>query len=1428
MDYRSKLVLGSIATALLTLALVQAPVFAKSAESGAKQRYIVILDDLPLAAYDGRVMPTPERNTNSTRLQATAIAHTGARRLDVRSTPSKQYLKYLDERFEHFKGEAALALGRKLQPTHRYTTATNGFAIEMSAAEVKAMRGMPRVKAVLIDETHQLETDSGPNWIGAGVIQSGSAGFGATGGEGVVVGVIDTGVNWNHASFADPGEGLPPESGSWDHVNPFGSQLGLCSDPEVLCNDKLVGVYDFVTDEASTTEEEENTKGKDNNGHGSHVASTAVGNPVNLTLSGVATQIAGVAPNASLVMYRVCYIAGEGGCQGSAILSAIDQAITDGVDALNYSIGTDAFNPWINGGVPMAFLNAWAAGIFVATSVGNDGPNGGTIGSPANAPWIMAVGAATHDRVFGNTIKNMTGGDTTPPGDLIGASFTAGIDNAPIVHASDFGNALCGTGVPESQPSCAGNTGASSPFAPNTFNGQIVVCDRGEYGRVEKSKNVMLAGAGGYILANTQATELTNPSTPISADTHCLPGTHIGAQDGDKLRHWLANGASQQTTGLTAATNHLASITSWGIVHAISVADILANFSGRGPAAIDVLKPDVFAPGSQILAASDQGIGNTAILQGTSMASPHITGAAALLLSIGANQTTAAISSVQGKQTPKMLATEHRDWTPAMLRSALSMTATPDLARDFDGSATTPHKLGHGRPRLGLAANAGLYLNETKNSFLAANPNQSGAPKNLNLPGLVDSACFISCNFQRRVTDLAGGASWSAVAEGFDAGAVVNISPQNFTLATGASQLLSIEIDLAQSEKIGEWVYGEVRLSADGLPDMVFTVAVFADGGTLPTQWLINSEQNSGWQEFALGGLTTMPDATYQSGGLVVPTHTVQDLSQDPTTSNPYDFGAGVMTVWHNVPADALWLHTETLQSTATDLDLFVGLDSNGNGIAEASEELCASTSPNELELCDLFSPVAGEYWVVVQNWAATNDPDEATLVSAVVGKNTLSRLTATGSGIVPAGESQNVRLSWDSVSVPPGTELIGAVGIGNRRESPNNIGIIPVKFTKSAVGAVETLVLMNGIKRSVLLAAQGTHDLAYIDIPPGTDSLTITATGGDTQQSDNLMVELYRMDHGDAFSVAPFAAAPDQSGNPLAAATGGSGEGPVVNVNGGTLTPGRWYLVLKNNGDTPATVEIKADITVSGNQVPLQGGLWQPSSREGIKQGYDYAKIGSNRGFLWYTYDKDGNATWYLAANAEPQGNVWVAELFRYTNDGLLQQATSVGFVSITTLAQEDAIFSFVLYGENGSDRMRPSSPPICPVIDNITRSQTGTYARAAAGVGGASVLLNAASQGHLHYIYDSSGNPRWILGADSTGGSPNAPSVIMEQFSGYCAVCAPKPLTNEPIGTLTRDFPDENNATWTLGYELKAPLNGLIARTDTVVKLTERANCQ
>jgi hypothetical protein len=671
-----------------------------------------------------------------------------------------------------------------------------------------------------------------------------------------------------------------------------------------------------------------------------------------------------------------------------------------------------------------------------------------------------------------------------------------------------------------------------------------------------------------------------------------------------------------------------------------------------------------------------------------------------------------------------------------------------------------------------------------------------------------------------------GNATWSTHADGFPEGVVVTVTPSEFTLGTGGSQQLTIEIDLSGANVIGQWVYGKVVLDAVGLPAQGLTTAVYASGGSLPEEWVINSNRDSGDDFFFLNELTRLPDMTLTAGGLTREITYTEALPQDPTADDPYDGPTGTFTVLQDVPEGSMWLHTETLASTALDLDLFVGRDTNCDGRAQESEELCTSTTPQDLEVCDIYDPVPGTYWILVQNWNDSNEsPDDATLVRAVVGENAELGLTATAQGITETNETIPVRVAWNNVDALSGESLLGAVGVGTDRDNPNNLGIIPVRFNRTAIQAASTLALIDGRVQRLAMRANYAHDRMFIDVPANATGLTVAARAAEMGQNENLSIELKRVDFDSAFTVAPeVPAAPSASG--ISGSSGSSG--PQVEISGNDLQPGRWYVVLTNGNGAEASVEVLASVAFDGGQSPVSPGLWQPASRPGINQGFDYA-LGAFRAMLWYTYDEAGLPAWYLASDLEPNGDIWVADVLRYTNDGAEQQPTVVGQLAITTVSKDDVIFTWQLFGLSGSDRMEPlSSPNTCPDVGSGQQSYTGIWYRGLDGLGGASILVNALAQGQIHYLFDADGAPRWLLAAPASGGAaPTDPELPLFQYDGFCPNCAGD-VTEQEVGVLSRSFASETSGSWTLDYLLAAPLSGDVNRTDSVVKLTETLDCE
>ena len=774
-----------------------------SAKRNGRATYIVQLSEPAVANYDGGIGA----------LRATSVRATGARKLDVKSAESQSYVAHLRKQQDAvLKGIVGNTRG-SAQLMHRYFYSANGFAMRLTAAEAEAVAKMPGVASVQPDVAYALETDSGPTWIGAPAIWEGSATGVAAEGEGMVVGIMDSGINHGHPSFAEVGGDGYGAGGEYAATNPFGAggfaggPRDDCSNASFpgLCNNKLIGAYAFIDAHGGVDPfaPPGDPVSKDTDGHGSHVASTAAGNEINsapiLDADGDPTgltfaTVSGVAPHAHIIAYKVC----APGCFGSDIAAAIDQAITNGADALNHSIGAAAGSPWADF-KSLAFKNARAAGIMLQNSAGNSGPGAGTAARINASPWATGVAASTHDRVFPEkTLENMSGGATTAPADITGRAVTDGISGT-IVYAGDFPVGSAGEPNFDEPEQCL------EPFPPGTFSGQIVVCDRGAIARVQKGRNVRDGGAGGMVLAN-----VPSGATSLNDDAHVIPAIHIDASDGDVLRAWLDDGG----------TGHSGTISGTGPAFSDpSAADIMAGFSSRGPyTGFDFLAPHVSAPGANIYAAGADlqfvhtGTGNDApsvpaewgIISGTSMSSPHATGSATLVKQL------------------------NPDWTAAEVKSALMTTAVSDTMLKEDGvTPADPFDIGGGRVQVDRAAAAGLVLDETIANFDAADPALGGDPKTLNLPDLVDETCTISCSWQRTVKNVSGGTeTWTVTTATTVPGFVVTANPSSFTLADGATQTIDVVADTTAGNVNG-WNFGTVDFTSGSgtLPQQHLTVA---------------------------------------------------------------------------------------------------------------------------------------------------------------------------------------------------------------------------------------------------------------------------------------------------------------------------------------------------------------------------------------------------------------------------------------------------------------------------------------------------------------------------------------------------------------------------------------------------------------------------
>lgn len=652
--------------------------------------------------------------------------------------------------------------------TGSYEIAYGGLSAQVPANQAKALLKVPGVVAVQADEAREVLTDTTPEFIGATAVWP-SLGGSRTAGEGVIVGIIDSGIWPEHPSFADPGIDAP--AGSFDCQFGDGSNPAL-GDP-FECNDKLIGAYSFLqTNVAQTGDLQGDYCGgtpivcspRDDSGHGTHTASTAAGSPVeHAEVLGVDRgAISGIAPGAHIIAYRVC----RPGCYQSDSVNAVQQAITDGVDVINFSI-SGGTNPYTDP-VELAFLDATAAGVSVNASAGNSGPAASTVDH--NGPWVTTVGASTSNRHFqSDLVLTAAGGATFKK---VGSTVTAGVTNAPTIHASSIAgyDARC-----------------LVPLPAGSVAGKVVVCDRGTNGRAEKGYNVLQGGAAGMILINLN-TEGTQ------TDNHWLPTIHL-------------EGPNQEIKDFLAANPNVTA--TWGPGEPREVrGDVMAGFSSRGPRG-PVLKPDVTAPGVQILAGhtptpTEISSGPPGELYqaiaGTSMAAPHAAGASALL--VAANP----------------------DWTPSEIKSALMMTSVQDVLKEDGATAADPLDRGAGSIRVDRANKPSFVMNVPSDDFYSAAAG-SLQSVDLNLPSIYVDPLPGVITVERTIRNVSGKAIPVRLESTADDGVEISVSPKNPNLRAGQSLTLSITIDTSKAEP--GWHFGEIQLTPrNGHPGAVIPVAV--------------------------------------------------------------------------------------------------------------------------------------------------------------------------------------------------------------------------------------------------------------------------------------------------------------------------------------------------------------------------------------------------------------------------------------------------------------------------------------------------------------------------------------------------------------------------------------------------------------------------
>lgn len=955
--------------------------------------YIVQFAGKPLATYSGGVQG----------FSATRPAK--GERINTHTANATRYSNYLANRQQAVLDSAGISADR----LYTYTTVLDGAALKLTAQQAAKLADSPGVVMVSKSRIVTVQTSpksNSPSGTTAGAVPPTPAFLGLTGpngvwqtqfggdanaGAGVIIGDIDTGFWPENPSFAAfPGKG--PAAGIIK--NKFHGTCVTTGEDPVTCNNKVIGARYYDAAGLSTANPREFTSPRDYDGHGSHTASTAAGDPVEGTINGSDVgPLEGMAPAARLSIYKVLYEnAANTQASGSDvdIVAAVNDAVNDGVDVINFSIGdnVDTFGP-----EELAFLNAAAAGVFVSAAAGNAGPGASTIDNAL--PWETTDAAGTYDENFPMTVNLGNGQSYT------GVGRGSGVATASLVDSVNVGAAGASATAAELCFSTASN-GGTPALDPAKVAGKIVLCKRGSNARVDKSLAVQEAGGVGMILYNAPG-----GATDLDADFHYVPTAHVGPTAGLAIKAYIAAGGSP-TASLTPTSAPTPE------------APMVASFSSRGPSLFnggDLGKPDIMAPGVDMVAAvsPENHAGNLWDSEsGTSMATPHIAGIAALLIA------------------------KHPDWSPMEVKSALMTTASTtdnkgNPIQTQGGGNATPFDMGSGQVTPAPAFDPGLVYNSGIVDWLeyscgvGVHLTSGGTDvctvlpaikaNQLNYPSIAAGSLPGTQTITRTVTDVdtqGNAPDHYTVQVTSPAGYDVSVNPAQFTIRPGQSVSYTVTVTRTTAP-LGAYRFGQLAWT-DGHHSVRSPISI--QGVALSAPASVSGA--------AATGSTVVPLTAGYTGTLAT---TVTGLAKSTVTPETLDdavpFNSGTPAASSStervdvtIPAGTALARFATYADdypAGTDVDVFVYL--NSGGVLSLVGQSAGGTAT---ETVTFRNPPAGANLVMFVN---AFDTGSAATINAqpnvyLVPNSDAGNLTATpASQPVTLGHSADVTLNWSDLA---------------------------------------------------------------------------------------------------------------------------------------------------------------------------------------------------------------------------------------------------------------------------------------------------------------------------------------------------------------------------------------------------------------------------
>jgi subtilisin family serine protease len=975
----------------------------------------------------------------SKQLVAAPMALKPRLRFDKNSPSVKAWVAEIESEQQRILGKA----GASAQEIYSYRYGLNGFAARMSVAQAQKLEHDPEVLKVWEDEIRPLATNHSPAFLGLFDSEDGLRSVEGLDGDGVFIGVIDSGIAPEHPALQDTREADKPRlcSGSWAEVTLLGKWLcrsytrlpdvpvfdepedwnGACIAGERFettdCNNKLIGARWFIDGalETGAIDDDEIRSPRDADGHGTHTATTAAGNRTSASIFGTLIgDVEGLAPKARIAAYKACWLRPgdtRASCNTSDLARAIDAAVADGVDVISYSVGSSLTR--LTAPDDVALMAATKAGVLAAVAAGNEGPNLGTIGSPAGAPWVITAAASTRDGE-----SNVEAFEISAPPVIAGryeakeAAFTPPLEDVDPIEGSlvlvdDDDTALesgaLGSEADACQPLINGDV----------INGNIALIQRTGCRFDTMVANAADAGAVAAIVYNIAGGPIVMHGESGLSD---IPALMMGQADANLI---LAE---------FDAGNDVTVILDKGFLLTSSdTGNEMATFSARGPAPVpDILKPDITAPGVNILAgfspdsAYSTAGENFAYLSGTSMSTPHVAGVAALV-----------------RQA-------HPDWSPTTIKSALMTTARQDISSSGGFDNASPFDFGAGHIVPNSAIDPGLAYEITDDEYDAyacgiespAIPEErcdeleaAGVPsegRHLNLPSVSLSQVANSQTVTRRVTNVDDEAD-SYLLEVFPPpGMRVDIVPDSISLGPGESGEFDITVTY-ESGPLDLWRFGSYTWRSTDH-------AVYSPITVKPTSILAPEELSS------FGGTGNLAfdvmfgySGGYSPGvhGLNLPLVVNGFVDNDPTKTFTFRNSDGVTRHIISVPADQLYARFalfDALTDGDDDLDLYVyycGLDgASCTRIGESGE-------PTSEERVDVFRPAEGLYAVHVHGFETDEiqggpGANYQLLAWGIGITDDKGNMSVSGPDFVSAGTTGTVSIDW--ANLISNTIYLGAV----------------------------------------------------------------------------------------------------------------------------------------------------------------------------------------------------------------------------------------------------------------------------------------------------------------------------------------------------------------------------------------------------------------